>query len=270
MTVYKLSKISFRINLILFLILLIIMLLTSLLIYVKIFISYFKILWTIMHSYINHIFFPRDNFISPKIGQICWREIETLKSEIKKFRLTAEIVNMNYNVGLYKAFVQVIGLDKEGSKINPSFAEDEGDFIPYLPPNSKYIFVCDLYGRKQLDDVYFVFQNTKWRDFSNISSPKAVIIYDLLYTIFQEYNLEFIIENLSKYKHRFQINCGFYNKNGRLIGGVKGNTIQPIKPGKRKYMILDVPFDLPVDCRYEIQVYKDNVSNLYRHNNLIN
>jgi hypothetical protein len=64
--------------------------------------------------------------------------------------------------------------------------------------------------------------------------------------------LQFNITNNSNHLHSFQINAGFYNNNGKLIGGALTYTYN-IKPYKQKLMKIKLFFTPPQDCSFIIQ-----------------
>jgi len=214
-----------------------------------------------METYNNPSYNPETGFIPPKIGQIWWKYIGMRTIGIREFRIAAEIINDNKNVGLSNTFVQVNALDKKDLKIGRNTNLLTGSSILYLLPKQKYIhissfFILEFYYKK-VYQIKISFPHLKWRDFSGISFPKAVISNDKLIKINGKHILLFNLTNLSEPKHSFQVNVGFYSYDEKLIGGAIGLAHWNIKPNVPKTMKIKLPFELPPDCRYIIQPYAD-------------
>jgi hypothetical protein len=211
--------------------------------------------------------YPDSPYIPPKIGQVCCNKI----SDYKNF-ITAEIINENSSVGLFKSLFEINSYDEKKYFMgkNSPFC-NELNRILYLPPKNKYILVTYLnfpflfegfksgppfstllFSSRKIDNIKFHFINLKWMNFVNICLPQASIDNEQLIEMKGKHFLQFNITNNSNRLHSFQINVGFYNNNGKLIGGALADTYN-IKPYKQKLMKIKLLFTPPPDCSYIIQ-----------------
>ena len=213
--------------------------------------------------------YPKKSFFSPPIfGQICCRKIgKWLHS------LTAEIINENDSVALYKNRIEVKAYDEKGYFLGKNGPlRNASNIILYLRPKEKYIFVTHLsfpsptfddprspplstmlFSSRNLYELKFRFYKLKWRDLSFYHLPKVIVSNDLLIEKNTKHILQFNITNLSSSLHSFQVNVGFYSHDGKLIGGAMGLAHRNIKVNVPKTMKIKIPFELPSDCKYIIQ-----------------
>jgi hypothetical protein len=202
-----------------------------------------------MKSYNSSFSHQPPKFIPPRIGQVCLSKINYLT-----YKVAAEIINDNEQVGLYNLYVRTLAIDRNDCIVGSSY----GLRYPHifcLPPKQKYIFVNYLLARKEVYTIKIIYPPLKWRDFSCIDLPKAAISDDKLVNIKGKLKLLFNITNLSPKKKAFRIHIGFYNSTGKLIGGSVAYTNWFIKPNDPKSIVSDVPLELPPNSTYIIQAY---------------
>jgi hypothetical protein len=203
-----------------------------------------------MKSYNSSFSHQPPKFIPPRIGQVCLSKIGPAT-----FRVAAEIINENERVGLYNLRVRTLAIDRNDSIVGSSPLLSIHSNIFCLPPKEKYIYVNYLLAHKEVYTIRIVYPPLKWRDFSCISIPKAAISDDKFVNIKGKLKLVFNITNLSPKSKAFQINIGFYDSTGKLIGGSFAYTNLFIKPNKPKLISADVPLELPPNSTYIIQPY---------------
>jgi hypothetical protein len=210
-----------------------------------------------MKSYNSSSNYQPSEFIPPRIGQVCLSKIA-----YRTYKVIAEIINDNERVGLFNLRVRTLAIDRNDSIVGssplgmfPFFSSYRYSHIFCLPPKEKYIYVNYLLARKEVYTIRIVYPPLRWRDFSRISIPKAAISDDKLVNIKGKLKLLFNITNLSSQKKAFQINIGFYDSTGKLIGGSVAYTNWLIKPNKPKSIVADVPLELPPNSTYIIQPY---------------
>jgi hypothetical protein len=207
----------------------------------------------------------KTSYIPPKISQVCCNRISSFNNLI-----TAEIMNDNPDVALYKSPVVVKAYDNKDLFMGENGWLVEGETkILYLPPKGKYLFMTFLdwdtlryqpsihllFSNTIISKVNFGFYPLKWKDFSNISLPQVKISNDNIIEINGKHFLQYDITNHSDKWHSFQVKAGFYNSNGNLIGGafeITTGSVRPYVPETRK---IKVPFELPSDYHYKIQLF---------------
>jgi hypothetical protein len=220
-----------------------------------------------MQSYNNPPYYSSAKFIPPKIEHICWKYIRMRTFGFREFRIAAEINNDSDKFGLFKNPVNIYALYKKGSNIRRIRNFFESSSILYLLPKQKYLYISSFFLMESYYKKTIKFElnlpKLNWENFSGLSFPETKISNDRLITLNGKNILKFDLTNLSNPKHSFQVNVGLYNSKGKLIGGAMGIAHYNIRKNVPKPMKIEIPFELPSDCKYVIQTYADTPALLF-------